>query len=246
MDEVFQVAALLVWVPLNLLIIAALLRGEYRRYPLILACAVVEFLAAAGEIPAYWAVYNHVRQSRDLQNIVYWLDEAVSQVLIYAVVIGLIYRASQKLESRRLVRICLTGGAVSFAAISFAIHYSPGVTVGIWMTPWTRDLNFCAAVLDLILWGLLIASREKDQRLLLLSGALGIQFTGEAIGESVRDLATGRQLHTISQLGGELMVVADIVRTYIWWRVFRTAEAPAGGARKVATNTLPNQAAQKQ
>ena len=52
------------------------------------------------------------------------------------------------------------------------------------MTPWTRDLNFCSAILDLALWALLIAAREKDHRLLLLSGGLGIQFTGEAIGES--------------------------------------------------------------
>jgi hypothetical protein len=242
MDVAFQVAALLVWLPLNLLIIAALIRGEYRRYPLILAYVVVEFLATAAEVPALWAYYKHTPQSENLLVLVYWLDEAIGQVLIYAVVISLIYRASRKLDSRRLVRLCITAGAILFAGVSFLIHYVPGARTGLWMTPWTRDLNFCSAVLDLVLWGLLIASRERDQRLLLLSGALGIQFTGEAIGESVRQLATLWHSHTVAQIGGELMVVADIVRTYIWWRVFRTVEAPA---RPIAAAVLPGQAPQK-
>jgi len=37
------------------------------------------------------------------------------------------------------------------------------------MTPWTCDLNFCSAILDLRCWMMLIAAREKDHRLLLLS-----------------------------------------------------------------------------
>src|SRR5579872_1526588 len=98
MELVFQVAILVVWIPLNVLIIAGLLRGDYRRYPLILAYVVVEFLATAAELPAYWSVYVHrLPESEDLRNLVYWLDEAVAQVLIYAVVIALIYRATEKL-----------------------------------------------------------------------------------------------------------------------------------------------------
>jgi len=246
MDVAFQVAALLVWLPLNLLIISALLRGDYRRYPLILAYTVVEFLAAAAELPAYWAVYRHTAQSEDLQRFVYWMDEAIAQVLIYAVVIALLYRASQKLASRRVIRLCLTVGAVAFAGGSFFFHMMRwhDHRIGMWMTPWTRDLNFCATVLDLVLWGMLIASRERDQRVLLLSGALGIQFTGEAIGESVRQLAMGWHSHGVAQFGGELMVVADLVRCYIWWRVFRTAESPAMQALPAAR--VGTQAAQKQ
>ena len=59
MDVAIQIVALLLWLPLNLLILAALLRGEYRRFPLIFAYVVVEFLATAAEVPAYWAVFSH-------------------------------------------------------------------------------------------------------------------------------------------------------------------------------------------
>jgi hypothetical protein len=102
------------------------------------------------------------------------------------------------------------------------------------MTPWTRDLYFGSAVLDLGLWTLLIASREKDRLLLLLSGALGIQFTGEAIGGSVRYLAVtiyGRTAPAVSLImaANVLMMAANLGCMYIWWRAFR--EAPAGTPR---------------
>lgn len=236
MDFALQVGALLLWLPLNLLIIAALLRGEYRRFPLLFAYTTIEFLAAAAEIPAYWSVYTHGHQAESLQVFVYWMDEAIAQVLIFGVVISLIYKATAKLRTRRVVRTSMIAGAALFTGVSFFIHYVPRVQTGLWMTPWTRDLNFCAAILDLGLWMLLIASREKDHRLLLLSGALGIQFTGEAIGESVRQLASLHRSHPIALLGGLMVVIADIVRSYIWWRVFQkapTAEVSALRARPI-------------
>lgn len=230
MDVAIQIVALLLWLPLNLLIIAALLRGEYRRFPLVFAYVVVEFLATAAEIPAYWAVFSHTRHAADLQVFIYWMDEAIAQVLIFAVVLFLIYRATSQIRSRRLLRVVLISGAVLFAGASFLYHYVPDPKVGIWMTPWTRDLNFCAAILDLALWALLIASREKDHRLLMLSGALGIQFTGEAIGESVRQLAILNHSHTIALIGSTLVVAADIARSYLWWRVFQNAKSTDASA----------------
>jgi hypothetical protein len=219
MDVAIQIIALAAWVPLNLLIVAGLLRGEYRRFPAVFAYVIVGLLATGAELPAYWAVFSHSPQAVDLQVFVYWLDEAIAQVLIFIVVMDLIYRATAKLATRRMLRTGLILGAVLFAGISFLIHYTPA-RPGVWMTPWTRDLNLCAAILDLALWTLLIASREKDHRLLLLSGALGIQFTGEAIGGSVRQLAMLQRSHSIALFGSTLVVTAGIVRSYIWWRVF--------------------------
>ena len=236
MDLAIQVGALLLWLPLNLLIIAALLRGEYRRFPFIFAYTVAEFLAAAAEIPAYWAVYTQGHPAVALRVFVYWMDEAIVQVLIFTVVMNLIYRASAKLDKRRALRMALVAGATLFAGISFAIHFTPHTRAGVWMTPWMRDLNFCAAILDLALWSMLIASREKDHRLLLLSGALGIQFTGEAIGESIRQLASINRTHSLAFLGGVLVVAADLIRSYIWWRVF--VKAPSIESRPLQARTI--------
>lgn len=221
-----DLAKLAIWFPLELLVIATLLRGEYRRFPFILVYVVAEFLAVAAEMPAYWAVYHGDKDAWNQQAWLYNFNEVVLQVMIYAVVISLIYKATETLQTRGTVRISVFCGAVLFAGVSFLIHYlAPHSHTGAWMTPWTRDLNFCSVILDLALWGLLISSKVKNYRLLLVSGGLGIRFTGEAIGESLRQLAIQRRLHTLSYSGSLLITIVDLLCLYIWWQAFREKAA---------------------
>ena len=84
------------------------------------------------------------------------------------------------------------------------------------MTRWTRDMNFCAAVLDLGLWAMLIRTREKDMRILMISGALGIQFTAGAVGQALRDVSNA----TVN-ITSVLIVSANLVCLCIWWQTFR-------------------------
>jgi len=158
----------------------------------------------------------------------YWIDEQILLPLVYALVISLIYQASQPLRSRRIVRATVIAGALLFAGITFLIHFDSRIKVGEWMTPWTRELNFCAAILDLGLWGMLIGSRSKDHRLLLLTGALGIQFSGEAIGESIRQLAQAGQ-HGMVSYGASLGITAtNVIFLWMWWQAFRKPPRKTG------------------
>jgi hypothetical protein len=84
------------------------------------------------------------------------------------------------------------------------------------MTRWTRDLNFCAAILDLGLWALLIGSRRKEYKLLLITGALGLQFAGGAIGQALRDMSPA-----IVAAASDFLMIANLARLYIWWQAFR-------------------------
>jgi hypothetical protein len=73
---------------------------------------------------------------------------------------------------------------------------------------------------------------------LLLSGALGIQFTGQAMGNSLRTLASANHIRWLSLTGAVLVLAAGLVRINIWGRAFRpvpearhphvAAAAPAG------------------
>ena len=92
------------------------------------------------------------------------------------------------------------------------------------MTPWTRDISVCATILDLALWMMLIASRNADRRLLLISGALGMQFTGEAIGEAIRNLSMPHMVKALSLTGSVVSVAADMACLYVWWQTFRTPQ----------------------
>jgi hypothetical protein len=223
---VIEVVSAIIWLPMELLVIATLLRGQYRRFPFILAFVVAEFLAVAAEIPAYWAYYHHVKNATSQKTLLFALNEVVLQVLIYAVVVSLIYQATARLKSRRVVALGVVAGAIAFAGISFAIHRAgPGVTTGTWFTQWTRDLNFCSAILDLGLWTLLISSRQKDSRLLMISGGLGIRFTGEAIGDSIRQLAIKHRSTPLSLTGSVLVTLVDLLCLFIWWQALR-AKSP--------------------
>jgi len=226
MRVAIQIFSYLVGLPLEVLVIAALLRGAYRRFPFVFAYAVALFLASLVETPLF-ILGSLDKDARTLYAKTYWIDEWILLPLIYAVVISLIYESSAPLQSRKLVRTAVIAGAVLFAGITFLIHFDSRIKVGEWMTPWTRELNLCASILDLLLWALLIGSRKKDHRLLILSGALGIQFTGEAIGESIRQIALAG--HRGLSFGASLGITAtNIIFLYLWWQAFRTAPRKTG------------------
>lgn len=220
-----QLCGWLVGIPLQFLLIAALMRSAYKQFPFVFAYAVANLLTTAIEVPTNVrsvvtgdpAVLVHFAK-------IYWVDEWVLQVLVFGVVISLFYVATNETQSRRLLRSGLIAGALVVAVVSFLIQYDPRANTGRWMTPWTRDLSFCAAILDLALWAKLISSKVRDTRLLLVSGALGLQFTGEAIGEAIRNLSIAHSTEWVSLLGSVVTMVANLACLYVWWRTFRPVE----------------------
>lgn len=217
-----QVCSWLIGLPLELLILAALLRGGFRRFPFLLLYILGDFLTTVADIPASWA---YLQGSRSALGSVWWLDQVVSQLLVYAAVSSLLYRATDGQAERRRSRIAIVLAAVAFAGGSMAIHVYAGSES--WHAAWLRDLNFCSAILDLILWSFLIARRRADSQLLLLSSGLGVQFCGGAIGEALRQLAVHNHSRALSLGGGLVMLVSYLLFLFIWWRALRTADNPA-------------------
>lgn len=227
----FQYILWAVGLSLQVLVIRALLRGFYKRFSLLLAYAVTLFLTTVVEVAAYTAQTTGARAMARSWRYYYWVNDAVLQALIYSVVISLIYKAMARADTRAVIRRWLVAGAfVVFVAI-FLVHRGPMRDLTAWMTLVSRDLSFAAVILDLLLWSKLIASRKKDHQLLMLSGGLGIQFTGSALGQSIRQLALGAmgRNYAFALAGGVLMVLANFVCLYVWWQTFRRpAEAAAG------------------
>jgi hypothetical protein len=226
-----QVFSYIVWFPLKVLGIAALLRVGVRRYPLIFTYSVATFLFAAAEIPLSLASPSAGSANLGAYQRIHWVGEGITYILILAVVISLIYRATARVGPRRTIRLALVAGGFLFIAISFLIHYdSAEQHISVWITPWTRDLNVCAAILDLVLWGLLLWSREKDSTLLLLTGGMGISFTGEAIATSIHTIGLMKKSYYIFLSGHVVIILADAAFLYIWWQTFRK-EANRGNKR---------------
>lgn len=208
---------------IEVLAITSLLRGAYKRFPVIFLYCVALFLTTVVEVASYTASYSGAKELADSWKYYYWINDALLQALVFAVVISLIYRATERAVARRALRRWLASGALVIFGLSFLIHRGPMSDLGGWMTLISRDLSFCAVILDLLLWSLLIAAKGKDQQLLMLSGGLGIQFTGAAIGQSIRQLARGAlsRSFAVAMVGSGLVVASNLICLYIWWQAFR-------------------------
>jgi len=220
-EFVLQIAHYLVWFPLAVLVMQAILRVGVSRYPLIFAYMVVMFLSVMAQMPTALAYHRAGHSQSAWFQVLHSISEGITYPLILAVVVSLMYRATEQVGARHLIRAILAVGAPLFTAISFAVHFDRNVHVGVWMTPWTRDLNFCAAILDLILWTLLLASRRKEYRLLLLAGGMGINFAGGAVADAVRSVAIHYRSFPTWISADVLALVADGAALYIWWQAFR-------------------------
>jgi len=222
-----NVCANLIGIPLEVLILAAFLRGAYRRYPALFVYMAAVFVVSLVETPLYIMGSLYLHSAWHSQWVkCYNIDECVLMGLVLVAILSLIHQATEEVRSRRVVRASVVYGAILVAAITFWIHYNPTVPTGQWMAPWTSDLYFCAAILDLGLWIMLIGSKAKDSRLLMFSGALGILFAGSAIAESIANLATPTHSTAITFAGGLVNIMSNLTFLYVWWQALRTREVP--------------------
>jgi hypothetical protein len=218
----FQLACWSVGLPLTLAVIGAMLRGAYRRFPVLFAYEIAGFLLTVAGLPSYIAYYIYRDPSARIRMGQWnWWNDLLLDPLAYAVVISFIYLAASHLRARRSVLTATIGAATLIAGLSFLVHFNPRLQHGVWMALWNRDLNFFSAIFDLGLWGMLLSTRGRDPRLLLVTGGLGIQFTGEAIGNSMQSIAAMRRFRTLSFAGAFFSTLADLAALYVFWQAFR-------------------------
>ncbi len=216
-----QILASAIGLPLQVLVVAALLRGSWRRFPLLLAFAALELATSLVLAPGALEAMLGLHPPGLPFWITYWTGEVINQLLLYAVVISLLYRAAERLRSARAARTLLVLAASLVAGGTFLAHYDPTVVRGVWLTPWFRDLNFTCALMDIVLWSSLVVTRGRDRQVLLLSGGLGVQFAGAALGESLRQMSMQSRSHPLAMTGGLIMVATSLFRTYTWWQALR-------------------------
>jgi hypothetical protein len=228
-----QLVSWCVGLPLALLVIAAMVRGPYRQFPVLFLYIVIGFVSTVAAMPLYVSYYlyrDHAMYTRMAQWS-FWND-LLLEPLAYAVVINLIYASAAHVRSRRMVLMGTIGGATLIAGISFLIHFKPGLEHGVWLADLTRDLGLFSEILALALWGLLLSIRGRDPKLLLVTGGLGIQFTLEAIGDSLRSIASHWRSHNLAFTGSFINAVANLAALYIFWHAFRMRRKGDGTTRE--------------
>jgi hypothetical protein len=206
----FWILTLIAGLLLQVLVISSLIRGPAKQFPFAFTYMLAVLFSSVADAAAYFSKDEHLRHSYTRY---YWIGDTVHQFLIFCVVLSLIYRILGG-RGRSILRVAIVPATLVAAGISF--YGAQGTAFGTWMTGLARNLSFCAALLNMVLWMALIRHSPDDQRLLLISGGLGIEMAGKAIGHSLRRMS--RMMITPGNL---LIVLSHLLCLYIWWRAFR-------------------------
>jgi len=214
------------------LVLTAVLRAGVTRYPVIFAYLTISFLVNAVQVPMAYNYHQGNRMVIDWLQKVKAVGDGVTYLLLFSVVVTFLFRLSAPLPARRLIRMVTTAAGVILLLGSFLAHYRGAPALGVWMSYWTRDVYFGAAVLDLVAWGMLVASRDRDPSLLLLTGGLGMMFAGEAVAAALRSIAIPSRSVALFYSGHVLGMLTNAAFLYTWWQTFRaelrTRKQPAG------------------
>lgn len=208
--DVPWVIAYAVGITLQILVIQAILRNEYfRAYPFILIYCAGLVVTSVVEQMALRSFDSNTYAR------IYWTDDLVINLLLFLVVILLIWRALGEQPLRAPIGRLVALGVVAIVVYSLYVlqPWARGYLTR--MTAVSRNLNFSAAILNLILWSVLVRQRGADLQVLLVSAGVGLKVTAIAVAHALRQWGVQNTLIDL------LIPMADILCLYIWWRTFR-------------------------
>ena len=194
-------------------VIQSLVRGPYRRLPVLFGYSITLLFATVVDATAY---FNGPAFRREFLAY-YWIDEVIIQAFLFALVLSFIYKALALDQRRRAIMAALIGAAVVVGAASAWGNYDPAAPASLWMTLISRNLAFFAAILNFILWMVLMRARSASPQLLIISGGLGIESSGEAIAQSIRPLLTPATIW----IANLFMILTHLACLAIWWYALR-------------------------
>ncbi|MCC6340563.1 MAG: hypothetical protein IT166_00100 [Bryobacterales bacterium] len=214
-------------VPISLLfqvlIITALIRGTFKRYPFLLLLLVSEFLSTIVNLAAIMDFHHYTPST----VVFYWIGEGVTLSALFLSQVHMLYQSiSEENRAGRLLSLIL--GSILFMGLATWQAYDPAFNR--WMTQLARNFSFGSMFVNLTLWTVLV--RHMDRQRLLITAGLGIQLAGDAIGHSLRQMS--RSLVTG---GNVILVLTYLVRLYIIWRALCPGTVPVANSPHVEKDT---------
>lgn len=197
----------LIGIALQLAIIHAMSKGAWGPYRVVFVYTILMFWASV-----LYAGASTMEAVGRMVSRYYWALDGLLQAFVLVVVVVLIHKAAEG-RGPSVTRV-VVGLALLTAFASYIAH--SGGNFNSRMTVVSRNVGFCAVIANLVLWAALIRTRHPDRTLLLLSGGLGVEMAGKAIGHSLRTLAP-----SLITFGNLIIVVSYLFGLYVWWQAFR-------------------------
>ena len=203
-------------VSLQLAIIAGLLRGSFRTYPMLLVIMVANFL---GTIAASSAIFDLGKWTIQTARL-YWICETLQYVLIFAFQVHLLYQTLTNSKSRRRILYVIFAGLLVAVFATWSAYHP---RFNLWMTQLIRNFSFASMILNLALWTTLL--RSPDRCRLMITGAFGTMLAGGAIGHSLRQIS-----HSLVPLGNAVLISTYLLYLFLLWRAVSRYAVPQTNA----------------
>ncbi len=210
-----------------ILLVCLLLRGNFRRYPLLLTYTIVVLTATIAEL----LVFNAVGTRSAAYRYLYMTDEAIVDLLLFLMVIVMTYQALGENPLRakigRLLAVVMTGAML----LPFILFRGPIFGLR-WFFETSQMLNFGAAIMNLALWTALLGNKRRDPLLLSVSAGLGVAVTGAAIGYGLLHFswfANGTPRDLVNLLKSLAYLASLLIWCWAFWP----------GAKRTATSPQP-------
>lgn len=192
-------------------LIIALLQGPVRKYLIILLYCVTRLVLLMAE----GLVIRVAGPGSLLYSKLYWTDEVALDLLLFQTVIVLTFQSLEGSPLRASLGKVLATAVTAAVALPFLLFKQP-YWGSRWLDHTSQLLNFGGALMNLVLWTALLASKRRDPQLLTVSAGLGVAVTGAAISWGVRLLIPRSRWAADMLLG-----VTHVAGVFIWWWAFR-------------------------
>lgn len=208
--------------PLQVALLHSLFRGGFKSFPVLLPYSLILFL---------WTVVNIAAREGGRLPVAweraYWVVELILNWLLYLLILSLVSRAMRQSQHRAKVLrwLVFAVGLFWLAALILTQDSQPNQ----WMTNLAKYVAFGGALLNLVLWAVLVGTHHPDRSVLMISGGYGVQSAGEAISQSLRALPIqNRSLLVFT--GNLIFVLTNALCLAIWWRAVARENAQRAAA----------------
>jgi|SRR5579872_2020724 len=159
---------------LQLGVIALLLEGAFRKYPLVLAYSLTRLIASGLEMGLRERLGDHTAVFRQ----VYYSDRVILNLLLFAMVTAIIFRLLAGKPQRSMIGKLLLGIVGVVLLLPFLVLSRPFTLQ--WLNAMSEFLYFGSGIMIMVLWTVLMRSETRDLQLMKFTVGLGVAMAGAA------------------------------------------------------------------